>query len=90
MNAPETDPLPPEAAAAEPAGDAPVDKPRRRRAPRKAVAEVVAHPASAGAGEGVPAEAATVAPVTVAMAVEEGARAAGEPGDGTAAEPGSL
>jgi 23S rRNA pseudouridine2605 synthase len=47
MNAHDADPLPPEAAAADPADAAPAEKPKRRRAPRKTAAAEAAPPVQA-------------------------------------------
>ncbi|MDE2147566.1 MAG: rRNA pseudouridine synthase, partial [Burkholderiales bacterium] len=73
MNAPETDPLLPEAAT-EPAAELPADKPRRRRRPAAAAAEVaaVASLSSAGAESGDAAGPASADPPAPAAVAEAG------------------
>ena len=73
MNAPEADPIPPQAdEAAGSGGDAPADKPKRRRAPRKAMAEAIPE---GGLAEPAAVPAAEQAALTVPQAAERPAAA---------------
>ncbi len=99
MNAPEADPLLPEVVAAETAGDAHADKPRRRRAPRKVAAEeqatqpgneaVTAASVAAPADQPMPGIAAAVADPMPASGSADAAPPAGVADAVTAGESGS-